>query len=92
MVRIFVRRTNDVQKKIETKARYSTCSKNDEIIYIQLYIINIYVKKIANYVLQKRRLIVTLKLSTCSGGEGFMAPIGDKTQFKDFCQATCLEK
>ena len=27
-----------------------------------------------------------------SGGEGFLAPIGDKGQFKDFCEQKCLQK
>ena len=27
-----------------------------------------------------------------SGGEGFLAPIGDKGQFKDFCEQACLKK
>ena len=27
-----------------------------------------------------------------SGGEGFLAPIGDKGQFKDFCEQSCLSK
>ena len=27
-----------------------------------------------------------------SGGEGFMAPIGDKGTFKDFCAQECLDK
>jgi len=27
-----------------------------------------------------------------SGGEGFLAPIGDKGQFKDFCLKECLQK
>jgi hypothetical protein len=27
-----------------------------------------------------------------SGGEGFLAPIGDKGQFKDFCFQDCLKK
>ena len=27
-----------------------------------------------------------------SGGEGFLAPIGDKGQFKDFCVQECLQK
>ena len=27
-----------------------------------------------------------------SGGEGFLAPIGDKGQFKDFCDGGCLKK
>ena len=27
-----------------------------------------------------------------SGGEGVLAPIGDKGQFKDFCEQKCLQK
>ena len=26
-----------------------------------------------------------------SGGEGFLAPIGEKGQFKDFCEPSCLQ-
>ena len=26
------------------------------------------------------------------GGEGFLAPIGDKGQFKDFCEQNCMSK
>ena len=27
-----------------------------------------------------------------AGGEGFLAPIGDKGQFKDFCEQECMSK
>ena len=42
--------------------------------------------------LLKKHFLILFYIFIFTGGDGFLAPVGNKGQFKDFCDQHCLNK